>query len=139
MQILKEFRDFAIKGNVVDLAIGIIMGTAFGKIISSLVTDVLMPPLGVLIGGVNFTDLTIILKHQNLDGAGKIINPAITLNYGRFLQSTLDFTLVAIAIFILVQGINRLKQKQIATEVAPGSVSKMEILVGEIRDILKSK
>ena len=139
MNVLKEFRDFAMKGNVIDLAIGIIMGGAFGKIISSLVTDVLMPPLGILIGGVNFTDLRITLKHQILDATGLIINPAVSLNYGKFLQSAIDFTLVALAIFMLIQAINRLKRKQAVSEVAPNEPTREESLLGEIRDILKSK
>lgn len=139
MRILKEFRDFAMKGNVIDLAIGIILGGAFGKIVSSLVTDVLMPPLGLLIGGVDFTDLRIPLKHQIVDTAGKIVNPGVTLNYGKFLQSAVDFTLVALAIFMLIQAINRLKRNQVVAAAPPAGPSKEEGLLTEIRDILKSK
>jgi large conductance mechanosensitive channel len=139
MKVLKEFRDFAMKGNVIDLAIGIIMGSAFGRIISSLVTDVLMPPLGLLIGGVDFTDLRITMKHQILDATGRIINPGVSLNYGKFLQSAIDFTLVALAIFMLVQALNRLKRKQAISEAAPVAPSREENLLSEIRDILKSK
>ena len=139
MKVLSEFRDFAMKGNVIDLAVGIIMGGAFGKIISSLVSDVLMPPLGLLIGGVDFTDLRITLKHQILDTTGKIINPGVSLNYGKFLQSAIDFTLVALAIFMLIQAINRIKRKQTITEAQPAGPSKEEGLLMEIRDILKTK
>jgi len=139
MKVLSEFRDFAMKGNVIDLAVGIIMGGAFGKIISSLVSDVLMPPLGLLIGGVDFTDLRITLKHQILDATGKIINPGVSLNYGKFLQSAIDFTLVALAIFMLIQAINRIKRKQTIAEAQPADASKEEGLLMEIRDILKTK
>ena len=103
---LKEFRDFAIKGNLIDMAIGIIIGAAFGKVVASLVADVIMPPIGLLIGGVNFTDLTIVLKEAVGD------NPAVTLNYGNFIQILIDFLIVAMAIFIVIKGINALKRKE---------------------------
>ena len=103
---LKEFRDFAIKGNLIDMAIGIIIGAAFGKVVASLVADVIMPPIGLLIGGVNFTDLTIVLKEAVGD------NPAVTLNYGNFIQILIDFLIVAMAIFIVIKGINALKRKK---------------------------
>lgn len=130
---LKEFRDFAIKGNLIDMAIGIIIGAAFGKVVASLVADVIMPPIGLLIGGVNFTDLTIVLKEAVGD------NPAVTLNYGNFIQILIDFLIVAMAIFIVIKGINALKRKE-EKEPEPGpepEPTKEEILLTEIRDLLK--
>lgn len=130
MSIAKEFREFAMKGNVVDMAVGIIIGASFGKIVSSLVSDVLMPPLGLVIGGVDFTGLKIQLKPA-IDNA-----PAVFLNYGTFLQTVVDFTIVAFAIFMLVKGVNALKRREAA---APATPPKQEVLLEEIRDILKGK
>lgn len=130
---LKEFRDFAIKGNLIDMAIGIIIGAAFGKVVASLVADVIMPPIGLLIGGVNFTDLVIVLKEAVGD------NPAVTLNYGNFIQILIDFLIVAMAIFIVIKGINALKRKE-EKEPEPEpepEPTKEEILLTEIRDLLK--
>lgn len=121
------------KGNVVDMAVGIIIGAAFGKIVSSMVNDIIMPPLGLLIGGVNFTDLKIVMK------AATETNPAVTLNYGNFLQVIFDFMIVAFAVFMVIKAINAAKQKQEATPTAPPAPSKEEILLTEIRDILRSK
>ena len=106
MSIAGEFREFAVKGNVVDMAVGIIIGGAFGKIVTSLVNDVIMPPIGLLLGGVNFTDLAVTLKASIGDAA------AVTLNYGRFIQTVVDFLIVAWAIFLLVKGLNTLRRKQ---------------------------
>lgn len=141
MKIITEFKEFAMKGNVLDMAIGIILGGAFGKIVSSLVTDVLMPPLGLLIGGVDFSDLRITLKHEVLNAAGAIISPAVSINYGKFVQSAIDFTLVALAIFILIKGINRLRRKSAepAEAAAPPVPTNQEVLLTEIRDILSKK
>jgi len=137
MSIAKEFKEFAMKGNVVDMAVGIIIGAAFGKIISSLVNDVLMPPLGLLIGGVDFTDLKINHKGAFIDEAGNAIN-AVTLNYGTFLQTTIDFLIIAFAIFLLVKAMNNLKRKQeVSAPPPPPEPSKEEKLLGEIRDLLK--
>jgi len=132
MSMLQEFKEFAVKGNVVDMAVGIIVGAAFGKIVSSFVADVIMPPLGVLVGGVNFSDLAITLK----DAVGE--TPAVTLNYGHFIQSIVDFTIVAFAIFIAIKLLNSLKKKEEppAAEPAP---SKEELLLTEIRDLLKER
>jgi large conductance mechanosensitive channel len=134
MSIIKEFREFAVKGNVVDMAVGIIIGAAFGKIVSSLVNDVIMPPLGVLIGGVDFSDLAVVLKEASGD------LPAVTLSYGNFLQTVLDFTIVAFAIFMLIKAINRLKRRAEAAPAEPASPpppSREEQLLAEIRDLLK--
>ena len=136
MSILKEFKTFAVKGNVVDMAVGIIIGAAFGKIVSSFVGDVIMPPLGVLIGGVDFTDLAITLKAAEAD------LPAVVLAYGKFIQSIIDFLIVAFAIFMGVKVINRLKREEQANEEAPAepaAPSNEEVLLSEIRDLLKNQ
>lgn len=130
MSFFKEFRQFAVRGNVVDMAVGIIIGAAFGKIVSSLVGDVFMPVIGLIVGGVDFKDLALTIK-QATDSA-----PAVTLNYGMFIQTVLDFTIVAFAIFLLVKAMNSVKKKEL--EQAP-VVNKEELLLTEIRDILKSK
>ncbi|HZR34220.1 MAG TPA: large-conductance mechanosensitive channel protein MscL [Nevskia sp.] len=132
MSMLKEFREFAMKGNVVDLAVGVIIGGAFGKIVSSLVADVFMPVLGLITGGINFSDMAITLKAASADGK----TPAVLLAYGKFLQNTFDFIIVAFAIFLLVKGINSLKRKQ---EAAPAAPPAQEVLLTEIRDLLKAQ
>jgi large conductance mechanosensitive channel len=133
MKILQEFRQFAMKGNVIDMAVGIIIGAAFGKIISSLVNDVLMPPVGMALGGVDFTDLKAVLKPGGVDAAGNTID-AVTINYGVFLQTAIDFLIVAFAIFLLIKAINSLKRKEEAVAPEP---TKEEKLLTEIRDLLK--
>src|SRR6187431_3491960 len=130
MSVIKDFRDFAVKGNVVDLAVGIIIGAAFGKIVTSVVSDVIMPPIGLLIGGVDFSDLVITLKAA--EGAA----PAVVISIGKFLQTIIDFTIIAFAIFMLVKGINKVKSKEPAAAAAPSS---QEILLTEIRDLLRDK
>jgi large conductance mechanosensitive channel len=138
MKVIKEFKDFAMRGNVIDLAVGVIIGGAFGKIVASLVADVIMPPIGLLVGGVTFTDLKWEMKAAELvDGVEKA---AVTLNYGNFLQVTFDFIIVAFAIFMFIKGINRLNKKNEEAPVAPGpppAPSKEEQLLTEIRDLLK--
>jgi large conductance mechanosensitive channel len=133
MSILKEFRQFAVRGNVVDLAVAVIIGAAFGKIVSSFVADIVMPPLGLLIGGVNFADLALTLKAAS----GKA--PAVLWTYGKFLQTVFDFTIVAFAIFLAVKGINRLKREQEAAPAAPPAPPRQEVLLEEIRDLLRQK
>lgn len=133
MGMMKEFKAFAMRGNVMDMAVGIIIGAAFGKIIASLVADVIMPPIGLIVGGVNFTDLSLVLR----EAAGE--TAAVTLNYGVFLQTLLDFIIVAFAIFLMVKGMNRLSRKKAEEPAAPPAPSKEELLLGEIRDILKQK
>ena len=130
---IKEFREFAVKGNMIDMAVGIIIGGAFGKIVSSLVNDVIMPPLGVILGGVDFTDLAITLK----SASGEVA--AVTLNYGKFIQNLVDFTIIAFAIFLLVKAINTLKRNEEKKEIAatPPPPNKQEVLLEEIRDLLK--
>lgn len=137
MKIIQEFKEFAIKGNMVDMAVGIIIGAAFGKIVTSLVNDLLMPPIGLLIGGVDFTDLKIILKGAIVDPTGKSIS-AVSVNYGSFIQITLDFMIVAFVIFMMIKAMNRMKKKQIEAVVpAPPLPGREEILLTEIRDLLK--
>jgi large conductance mechanosensitive channel len=140
MSILTEFKQFAMRGNVVDLAVGVIIGGAFGKIVASLVADVIMPPIGLLIGGVNFTDLKAQLKSAEIvDGVEKV---AVTLNYGNFIQTTFDFLIVAFSIFMFVKLLNKLNRKKEEVPAAPApppAPTKEEVLLAEIRDILKEK
>jgi large conductance mechanosensitive channel len=138
MGFIKEFKDFAMRGNVIDLAVGIIIGGAFGKIVSSLVSDIIMPPIGFLIGGINFTDIAIHLKKASVDAAGHVI-PAVTINIGSFIQTVLDFTIIAFAIFLMIRTINRIGHRKAAEPVAPPAPTKEEELLTEIRDLLKEK
>jgi len=133
MGFMKEFKDFAVKGNMIDMAVGIIIGAAFGKVVASLVGDVLMPPLGLLVGSVNFTDLAMTLK----DAAGD--QPAVVLKYGAFIQTIFDFIIVAFAIFLMVKWINKLKRKKEEAPAAPAAPPAQEVLLREIRDILKQR
>ena len=133
MSLVQEFKSFAMRGNVVDMAVGIIIGAAFGKIVSSLVADVVMPPLGLAIGGVDFTDLAVTLKAATADA------PAVVLSYGKFVQTVVDFTIVAFAIFMLIKGMNALKKKEEAAPSAPPAPSREEQLLSEIRDLLKEQ
>ena len=132
MSMIKEFREFAVKGNVVDMAVGVVIGAGFGKIVSSLVADLIMPPLGLVIGGINFTNLKLVLSEAS---EGKA---AVTWNYGSFLQTIFDFLIIAWAIFMLVKGVNRLKRKEEAPPPAPAGPSPEVQLLTEIRDALKS-
>jgi large conductance mechanosensitive channel len=131
MSILTEFKEFAVKGNVVDMAVGVIIGAAFGKIVTSLVTDVIMPPIGLAVGGVNFTSLQVTLK--DADGP----TPAVALHYGVFLQTIFDFIIVAVSIFLMVKLINRLKREAPKPPPPPAEPPKQEVLLTEIRDALK--
>lgn len=133
MSFVKEFKEFAVKGNMIDMAVGIIVGAAFGKVISSLVADVIMPPLGMLVGGVDFTDLAITLKEASGDGA------AVTLNYGNFIQNVFDFLIVAFAIFTVIKAINRMKRKEEEAPAAPAAPPREQVLLEEIRDLLKKQ
>jgi large conductance mechanosensitive channel len=133
MSLLQEFKAFAVKGNMIDMAVGIIIGAAFGKIVSSLVGDVIMPPLGVLIGGVDFSDLAITLKAAEGD------IPAVVLAYGKFIQTILDFVIIAFAIFMGIKVINKLKREEAEEPSAPPVPTPEEVLLTEIRDLLKSQ
>ena len=132
MSVLKEFKEFAIKGNAIDMSVGIIIGVAFGKIVSSLVADVVMPPIGVLVGGVDFTKLAFTIKEASGDA------PAVMLKYGNFLQAVVDFTIIAFAIFLVIKLINKLKKQQVEIPPAP-EPTKEELLLTEIRDLLKER
>ncbi|MBR3478122.1 MAG: large-conductance mechanosensitive channel protein MscL [Bacteroidaceae bacterium] len=147
---VEEFKEFALKGNVMDMAVGVIIGGAFGKIVTSFVSDILMPPLGVLLGGVDFTDLKVVLKDAvpaQIDAAGNEIAAAIepvTWNYGAFIQNIVDFLIIALCIFFMIKGIAKLtslKKKKEAEEAAaePPAPSNEEVLLTEIRDLLKDK
>lgn len=131
MSILKEFREFAVKGNVVDMAVGVIIGGAFGKIVSSLVNDIIMPPIGMLIGGVDFKDLAIVLKEAQGEAE------AVTLKYGAFIQNVFDFLIIALAVFGMVKILNSLKKAPVEEPEKPAEPSAEEKLLTEIRDLLK--
>jgi large conductance mechanosensitive channel len=133
MKIIEEFKTFAMRGNVLDMAVGIIIGAAFGKIITSFVNDVLMPPIGILLGNADFTYLSIILK----PAIDKI--PAVAINYGKFIQTIIDFIIIAFSVFMLIKGVNTFKKKQEEAPAVPPDPSAEEKLLTEIRDILKSK
>ncbi|WP_192823095.1 large-conductance mechanosensitive channel protein MscL [Rufibacter sp. LB8] len=134
---LKDFKEFAMRGNVMDLAVGVVIGAAFGKIVTSFVNDILMPPLGILIGGVSFKDLKLVLKQNVMDAEGKIAD--VTLNYGNFIQSLVDFLIIAFAIFLVVKVMNSLKRKKAASPDVPPAPTKEEVLLTEIRDALRAK
>lgn len=147
---IEDFKAFALKGNVVDMAVGVIIGGAFGKIVTSVVNDIIMPPIGILVGGVDFKDLKLVLKEaipEVLDEAGNVTQAAVaevTLNYGAFIQNVIDFLIIALAIFFMIKGITRLselkkKKEEEETPVAPPAPSKEEVLLTEIRDLLKEK
>lgn len=133
MGLLKEFKDFAMKGNVIDLATAVIIGGAFGKIVSSLVNDILMPPIGVLLGNVNFKDLRVIIQ----DAVGDI--PAVSINYGMFLQNIIDFIIIAFSIFMVIKAYKRMERKQQQAPPPPPGPSNEEKLLAEIRDLLKDR
>ncbi|MDL0432152.1 large-conductance mechanosensitive channel protein MscL [Marinobacter sp. TBZ242] len=133
MSIVKEFKEFAVKGNVMDMAVGIIIGVAFGKIVSSFVADVMMPPIGLLVGGVDFSNLVVTLKAAE-EGA-----EAVALRYGVFIQAVFDFVIVAFAVFIAVRALNSMRKKEAETPAAPPAPSAQEQLLMEIRDLLKQK
>ncbi|HLN74423.1 MAG: large-conductance mechanosensitive channel protein MscL [Methylococcaceae bacterium] len=141
MKLIDEFKVFAMRGNVVDLAVGIIIGGAFGRIVSSFVADIIMPPIGLLLGGVKFTDLKLIIKQPVVDAAGKVITDAVSINYGNFIQTAVDFIIIAFAIFMMIKAMNSLKRKEVVApqEVPAPLPSKEELVLREIRDILKAR
>jgi len=133
MKIVQEFKEFALRGNIIDMAVGIIIGAGFGKIVDSAVKDVLMPPLGFMVGGIDFSNLEFVLKPASLTAA------AVTVKYGLFLNAMISFSIVAFAVFMLIRGINALKKKEAAQPTVPALPSKEELLLTEIRDLLKKK
>lgn len=132
MSLIQEFKEFAVKGNVIDMAVGVIVGAAFGKIVTSLVGDVVMPPIGVLLGGVDFSNLAVTI-HEAADGK------PVVIAYGKFLQTLIDFTIIAFVIFMAIKGINKLKRPAPATPDAPPTFTKDQELLIEIRDLLKKQ
>jgi large conductance mechanosensitive channel len=139
MNIIKEFKEFISRGNVIDLAVGVIIGAAFGKIVSSIVNDLVMPLIGILIGGVNFSYLKIVLKDPVMGPDGNVIKEAVSLNIGNFIQTGIDFVIIAAAIFILIKIINSLRKEEQNTPPPPAPPTKEEELLTEIRDLLKNK
>ena len=141
MSLIKEFKEFDMRGNVIDMAVGVVIGAAFGKIISSLVDDIIMPLVGVATGGMNFTDYKFVIQQAVIDGTTQeVIKPEVTLNWGTWIQTIVDFLIVAFCIFIAIKAINQLKRKEAepAPEAAP-EPTKEEVLLTEIRDLLKEK
>ena len=136
MGLLKEFKEFSVKGNALDLAVGVIIGAAFGKIVSSIVNDIIMPPIGMLVGGVDFKGLKFVLKNPVTDAAGKVISEGVTLNYGNFLQTTFDFLIIAFCVFMLVKLLNSFKKKE---EAKPPEIKEEVVILKEIRDALTKK
>lgn len=136
---LKEFKEFAMRGNVVDMAVGIVIGGAFGKIVASLVNDLLMPLIGILMGGVNFSEMKIVLSEAVMEGAD-VVKPEVAILYGSFIQTVIDFLIIAFAIFMVIKAMNRMKKKEeeIVEEAAPAGPSETDLLT-EIRDLLKQK
>ena len=141
MGFLKDFKAFALKGNVMDMAVGVIIGGAFGKIVTSLVNDIIMPPIGMLVGKVNFSDLSLTLKDAVVE-AGNVVTPAVTWKYGAFIQQVVDFTILAFCVFLLVKVMTSLTKKKEEPAPAPAPApepTKEELLLTEIRDLLKEK
>ena len=135
MRMVQEFKEFALRGNVVDLAVGVIIGAAFGKIVTALVDGIIMPPIGLAAGGVNFRELAYVLKPAVFDAAGKIVTPAVAIQYGAFAQTVIDFLIIAFVIFVMIKVMNRLKRK----EVPPPALPSVEVkLLTEIRDALRA-
>ncbi len=136
MGMIKEFKEFAMRGNVVDLAVGVIIGAAFGKVVTALVDGIIMPPIGLLLGGVNFRDLAYVLKPAVVDATGKVTTPAVAIQYGAFTQTVIDFVIVAFVIFLLVRAMNRLSRTEPPPPAAPSDEVK---LLTEIRDSLRTQ
>lgn len=138
MSFLSEFKTFAMRGNVVDLAVGVVIGAAFGKIVSALVDGIIMPPIGLLIGGVDFSELALTLKDAVVGPGGAVVEPAVLFRYGAFLQTLIDFMIIAFAIFLLVKLMNRLQKKKEEEPPKPAEQSEEAKLLSEIRDLLKA-
>lgn len=137
MALVKELKEFMLRGNVIDMAVGIVIGGAFGKIVTSFVNDILMPPISMLLGNTNFTDLKFVFREAVMNGE-EVINPAITWNYGNFMQVLIDFLIIGFSIFFVIKGINQLRKKKEDPAPAPApEPTKEEVLLTEIRDLLK--
>jgi len=133
---MKEFKEFAMRGNVIDMAVGIVIGGAFGKIVSSLVKDVIMPPIGMALGNVDFSNLSFVLKEALMEG-GEVVAEAVTVNYGLFINTVIEFIIVAFAIFMVIKGMNKMKKKEEEPAPAPDPGPSETDLLTEIRDLLK--
>lgn len=138
MSLIKEFKEFAARGNVVDLAVAVIIGAAFGKIVTSFVNDIIMPPLGMALGGVDFKDLAYVLRDAYISEGGEEM-PAVLLSYGNFIQNVIDFLIIAFVIFMAIRGVNSMKKKKEEAPAAPPAPPKSEVLLEEIRDLLKKQ
>ncbi len=138
-KLLKEFKEFAVKGNAVDMAVAVVIGAAFGAIVNSLVNDLIMPCIGVLIGGADFANLAVTLKEAVLDEAGEIVKPAVMFKYGQFINAIVSFLIITFSIFLVIRGINKFKKKKEEAPAAPAEPSAEEKLLTEIRDLLKEK
>ena len=137
MSLKTELKEFMLRGNVIDMAVGIVIGGAFGKIVTSFVNDILMPPIGMLLGNTKFTEMKYVLKEAVMSGE-EVIDPAITWNYGNFIQVLIDFLIIGISIFFVIKGINKMKKKKEAEPTpAPAAPTKEEVLLTEIRDLLR--
>jgi len=134
MSLIKEFKEFAVKGNVIDMAVGIIIGVAFGKVVTSMVSDIIMPPIGLLIGGIDFSQLALTLQAATED------TEAVVISYGKFIQTVVDFTIIAFTVFMMIKGINTLKRQEAAKTEPPVEPlpSSEELLLTDIRDLLKT-
>lgn len=141
MSLMKEFKAFAMRGNVVDMAVGIIIGSAFGKIVASFVNDILMPPIGMLIGGVDFKELQYVLREDVVNAAGEVVTKGATILYGNFIQTTIDFIIIAFAVFMMIRMMVNMKKKEDEKpgEPAPIIPTKDQELLAEIRDLLKKE
>ncbi len=139
MKLMKEFREFAVKGNVIDLAVAVVIGGAFGKIVASFVGDVLMPPIGLALGGLDLVDLKTVLRPEVRDAAGVVTTPEVAVRYGAFVSTAIDFVIIAFCIFMLVKAINRLRRKQEAAPAPPPGPTKDQELLAEIRDLLRGR
>lgn len=139
MGFIKDFKEFAMKGNVIDMAVGVIIGGAFGKIVTSLVNDVIMPVVGLATGGINFTELSATLHEAELNPAGEIVKEAVTLNYGMFIQNIVDFLIIALSIFVALKVVMKFKKKEEEAPAPAPEPTKEEVLLTEIRDLLKNK
>lgn len=140
MGMMKEFKEFAMRGNVIDMAVGIVIGGAFGKIVSSFVADVVMPPLGTLMGGVDFQDLKYVIQEATMNGEAEV--PEVAVRYGSFIMTVIDFIIIAFAIFMVIKGMNSMKRKKEEAPAEPAPApepSNEEKLLGEIRDLLKNQ
>jgi large conductance mechanosensitive channel len=139
MGMLQEFKAFAMRGNVVDMAVGIVIGAAFGKIVSTLVGNVIMPVVGLISGGVDFSDKKIVLKHEVLDALGKVKVPEVAISYGVFVNTVIDFLIVAFALFMVIKAMNSLQRKEAVKPAVPPAPTQDQVLLAEIRDLLKTQ